>query len=211
MGVDGFLGPRQLTGLLLVVGAGLFLVGASNPRLYRVWTAPDDLALRLIDAHRAAWRWTNALFAVATVLTAAGLWLLVDLVGSDVAPLARGAAVAYLLAAGAWLASLVFRLAVTPAAATSFVATATLDPSYVALGRWSGGLFAAFTIVAGGSLVALGGAILLGGAVLAAVGWFALAIGLVVMGGFLATGDMPPFVAYLPTGLIGLALLLVPS
>lgn len=208
--MDGIFGPRQLTGLLLAIGSALFLVGASNPRLYRVWTAPDELALRIIDEHKAAWRATNWLFLAATVLTAAGVWSFVDLVGADGAPLARAGAVAYLLAAGAWLASLTFRLTVTPPAATSF-AVDSIDPAYATLARWSGGLFAMFTIVAGSSLVALGGGILFGGAVTALAGWFAVVIGLVIVVGFLAAGDMPPFVAYLPTGLIGLVLLLVAS
>ena len=131
--------------------------------------------------------------------------------GTDGAPLARAGAVAYLLAAGAWLASLTFRLTVTPPAAEAFVASSVIDPAYATLARWSGGLFAMFTIVVGSALVALGGGILLGGAVTVLGGWFALVIGLVIVVGFIAAGDMPPFVAYLPSGLIGLAILLVPS
>jgi hypothetical protein len=44
--------------------------------------------------------------------------------------LARGTAVVYLLAAMAWVASLMFRLVVTPEAASAFVTRGSLDPTY---------------------------------------------------------------------------------
>jgi hypothetical protein len=103
--------------------------------------------------------------------------------------------------------SLTFRLTVTPAAATTFVASGSMDPAYVLLNRWALGLFSAFTYLAGGSLVALGVALIVGRGMSAAVAWFAILIGLTIAVGYAVFGDMPPFVAYLPTGLIGLALL----
>jgi hypothetical protein len=72
--------------------------------------------------------------------------------------------------------------------------------------RWAGGLFGAFTYLVGGSLIALGAALILG-RVSTVAGWFAVLIGLVIGVGYALAGDMPPFVAYLPTGLLGLALL----
>ncbi len=117
----------------------------------------------------------------------------------------------YALAAALWLASLMFRLAVTPDAAARLVDFGSVDPAYSAAERWAGGLFAAVTVLAGGSLVALGVAIALGGSLASPVGWFAVLVGTVVVVGYLAVGDMPPFVSYLPTGLLGLALLLTPG
>jgi hypothetical protein len=122
--------------------------------------------------------------------------------------LARGAAVVYLIGSTAWLASLVFRLTVTPEAASAFVAGGSLDPTYVTIDRWAGGLFGAFTYLAAGSLVAVGVAVIQGGALAVAGGWFAIVIGVVMALGYAVVGDMPPFVSYLPTGLLGIALLL---
>lgn len=192
----------------LVIGSVAFLLGALNPALLQVWTASQDSQLRLINAAATAWKITNVLFLVATVLTATGLWLVPERVGDGGLELGRAAAVVYVLAATAWLASLVFRLTVMPDAASALVAHGSPDPTYVMLERWAGGLFACFTYLAGGSLVALGIAVIQGGALSALSGWFAIAIGLVIAAGYAVAGDMPPFVSYLPTGLLGIVLLL---
>ena len=197
-----------MAGWLLVVGSVAFIVGASNPALFQVWSAPQATQLRLIHDVATAWAITNVLFLVATVLTAAGLWFVPDSVGSGGMTIARAATVAYLLGATAWIASLVFRLEVTPEAASSFVGGVAVDPAYVIIERWSGGLFSTFTYLAGGSLVALGVAIILGGAISAFAGWFAVVIGAVIIVAYAVVGDMPPVVSYLPTGLLGIVLLL---
>ncbi len=199
-----------MTGWLLVTGSVAFIVGAANPALGAVWSAPPDAQLRLIHEAAIAWTITNALFLIATVLTAAGLWFVPERVGGKGSMVARAATVVYLLAATAWLASLTFRLAVTPEAATTFAATGSMDPTYVLMARWASGLFGAFTYLAGGSLVALGIALLVGRTVSTVAGAFAILIGLVITLGYASLGDMPPFVAYLPTGLLGVALLRAP-
>lgn len=196
-----------MAGWLLVIGSLSFIVGASNPALGQVWSAPEDAQLRLIHDAATAWTITNVLFAVATILTAAGMWFVPERVGNGGLALARAAAVMYLVAATAWLASLTFRLAVTPDSATMFVVTGSMDPAYVLMDRWAQGLFGAFTYLAGGSLVALGVALIVGRAVSAVAGSFAILTGLAITVGYAIVGDMPPFVAYLPTGLVGLVLL----
>jgi len=196
-----------MTGWLLVVGSLSFIVGAFNPAVWQVWSAPLDAQLRLIHDAPLAWSITNALFFIATVLTAAGLWFVPERVGEKRRMAAQAAAVGYLLAASAWLASLTFRLTVTPDAAATFVSAGSLDPTYILMNHWALGLFGAFTYVAGGSLVALGVALLSGRNLSAAVGWFSILVGLVITIGYAIFGDMPPFVAYLPTGLLGLVLL----
>jgi hypothetical protein len=206
-----------VAGWLLVIGSLSFLVGAFNPALGSVWSATREVQLRLIHDAATAWIVTSALFLIGTVLTAVGLWFVPEHVpgsgpdasgsGTDARAgmLARAATLVYLIAAGAWIGSLTFRLAVTPDAATTFVGTGSLDPAYVLLDRWARGLFDAFTCLAGGSLVALGAALVVGH-VSAVAGWFAIVIGLVIAIGYALAGDMPPFVAYLPTGLLGLVL-----
>lgn len=200
-----------MAGWLLVIGSASFMVGAANPSLIQVWTAPQDTQLRLINAAPTAWTITNVLFIVATVLTATGLWLVPERVGDGGLLLAQGAAVVYLLAATAWLASLVFRFAVTPHAASAFVAQGSLDATYLTIDRWAGGLFGVFTYLAGASLVAIGVAVIQGGVLSVIAGWAAMAIGVVIAAGYGILGDMPPFVSYLPTGLLGIVLLLQPS
>ena len=197
-----------MAGWFLVLGAGAFIVGAANPSLFAVWTAPETTQLQLIHGAPMAWAITNVLFAVATVLTAGGLWLTPDSVGDQGLTLARVAAVAYVLGANAWLASLVFRLVVTPDAATTLIANGSVDPAYAVVARWSGGLFTLFTYVAGSSLVALGVAVVMGATLSALAGWFSIVIGAIIIAGYAIAGDMPPAVAYLPTGLLGITLLL---
>lgn len=196
-----------MAGWLLVLGAVSFIVGAANPALGQVWSASQEGQLRLIADASTAWTVTNSLFAFAAVLTAAGLWFLPERVGDRGLVVARAATIVYLVAATAWLASLVFRLTVTPDAASAFVAAGSLDPTYVMTDRWAAGLFGAFTCFAGGSLIAIGVAVILGEALPRVSGWFAIVVGIVIVGGYAVFGDMPPFVAYLPTGLLGIALL----
>lgn len=192
-----------MAGWLLSVGSLSFIVGALNPALGQVWSAPPDAQLRLIHDAATAWTVTGLLFASGTIFTAAGLWFLPERVGTRGVAVARAASVVYLVAATVWIVSLTFRLAVTPDAATRFVATGSMDPAYVLMDRWARGLFGVFTVLAGGSLVALGVALIAGRTVSAVAGSFAILMGLVIAFGYAIVGDMPPFIAYLPTGLIG--------
>jgi FtsH-binding integral membrane protein len=82
-----------------------------------------------------------------------------------------------------------------------------MDPTYVVLNLWAVGLFSAFTYLAGGSLISLGVVAILGRALSAFAGWFAIVIGVAIVVGYATVGDMPPFVAYLPTGLLGIVLM----
>ncbi len=69
----------HVVGWLLVGGAVGFGIGAGNPYLMRVWTAPQDGFLRVVASHPQAWRFTTAFFVVSCGITAAthtteGLW-----------------------------------------------------------------------------------------------------------------------------------------
>jgi hypothetical protein len=208
--MEGLLTDSTLAGLLLAVGAavGGLMTGLATTRLGAVWTSPSEVSLRLIAEHPGAWRIANLGFAVMTVSTVAGLWTVPDLVGDQGASLALAAAGAYALASGFWVVSLAVRLAVQPDVAASFVEGGTIDPAYRPLARVSGGLFIAFESIAGASLIALGAAILVGGSMAAVLGWFAIAIGaLLVVTCATAGGTLPAFV-YLPTFAMGVALLL---
>lgn len=195
--------PRAVAGSLLALGCLLFLTGAANPRLFAVWTASEEIGLPIIAAHPTAWRSTAVLMAAGTAASAAGVVVL----AADLAvPLGLAAAVVYVLAAVMLLGMLASRLVLTPAAARGFV-EGRPDPGYPATARWAAGLFACFTVLVAIALVAIGLVLLgAGGPVIPA--WVAIVLGAVVGGGFLFLGDMPPFVAFLPTGLLGIVLLL---
>src|SRR3954449_610824 len=75
---------------LLLAGGGLLLVlsvGATLTLPAAIWNGPQDVSLRLIAAHSTVWRTANLGFLLATVLTAAGLFLVPPLVGDGGAAL----------------------------------------------------------------------------------------------------------------------------
>ncbi len=164
----------------------------------------------MIRAHRHAWTLINAGFTVATLVTAAGLAVLagtVDVADGPRAVLAA-AAVVYAMAGVLWCAVLAVRAWTSPALAGMVAAGTPTEPAETLLGAALGGLFAAFTLATGAALVVLGLTLALSGGIAAPVAWLATLISAVVIVAFLATGDAVPAVLYLPTLLVGLALLL---
>jgi hypothetical protein len=198
----------HVAGWLLVGGAVGFGIGAGNPYLARAWTAPQDVFLRIVAGHPQAWRFTTAFFVAGTVATAAGLLLVPALIPGDwPRGLAAAGSVTFLLAAALWLVSLVYRLAVTAPVARRFVDGGTVDPWIADLDRLNGVLFKAFIVLAFSGLAATGLAIVGGGPIPAPVGWGTTALSGLLILGLIISGDMPPFTVYLPTLVIGIALL----
>jgi hypothetical protein len=200
---------RSVEGAVLAIGAVLFLVGAGNPVLARAWVSPREAYLKIVAGHPTAWRVSHILFIVGTVLTAAGMAELpaaagIHSVGARALVSVAGTVVA--IGALLWIVALVGRLAVTSVVASAFVA-GTGEATPVPSERWMSELFAAFLLLAGLGLVALGLGFIVA-PVLPILGWVCVAFGVIIAGGYLAFGDVPPFVVYLPTGLIGLALIL---
>jgi hypothetical protein len=76
------------------------------------------------------------------------------------------------------------------------------------IGSVNGGLFASFTTMTGVALVAICATLALAGVVVAPLAWIAVLLAAIALAGFLAFGDMPPFVLYLPTLMVGAGLLL---
>lgn len=206
---DPLAGPG-LAGLLLA-GGGLVLVLLVGPTTFvppALWTGPREVSLRLIAAHARIWRAANAGFAIATVLTAAGLACVPGLVGTRGTSLALAAAVMFALASVPWLVMLGIRLSITPRVAAEFAATGALDPTFPPIDRLGGALFPVFLLVASGSIVALGAAIVAGGSLSPILGGACIAAGLAIGGGYLVFGDMLPAFVYFPTAAVGIALLL---
>jgi hypothetical protein len=196
---------------LLLAGGGLLLVLLAGPTAFvspAMWNGPQDVSLRLIARHTVIWKAANIGFVLATVLTAAGLFLVPGLVGDRGTSLAWAAAVGFVLAAASWLVVLAIRLTITPGVAAGFVADGAVDPAFVSIDRLGGALFPPFMLVASGSIVALGAAIVAGGSLAVGLGWACVVAGVLFGGGYLVLGDMLPAFVYFPTTAVGIALLL---
>ena len=197
-------------GALLVTGPLIGAVCLFYPPLWRVWTVPREEHLALVAGHRLAWTMVNVGFSAATVLTAGGLVLLAGSVDVDArakATLVAGA-VAYAIAGTLWGAVLAIRTRTTPAIAALVAAGTPTEPVETMIGSVNGGLFASFTTMTGVALVVICATLALAGVVVAPLAWIAVLLAAIALAGFLAFGDMPPFVLYLPTLMVGAGLLL---
>ena len=197
-------------GALLVAGPLIGAVCLFYPPLWRVWTVPREEHLALVAGHRLAWTMVNVGFTAATVLTAGGLVLLAGSVDVDArakATLVAGA-VAYAIAGTLWCAVLAIRTRTTPAIAALVAAGTPTEPVETMIGSVNGGLFASFTTMTGVALVVICATLALAGVVVAPLAWIAVLLAAIAVAGFLAFGDMPPFVLYLPTLMVGAGLLL---
>jgi hypothetical protein len=204
--------PDGLTvaAVLLVAGPVLCLFGFYDTGLYRVWTAPRDEHLALVAAHRRGWTMLNVGFTVATVLTAGGLIVLAASLAIEEAPRAVlvATAVSYTVGGVLWCAVLAIRTRTTPALAGLVAAGSPTEPAETLLGAATGSLFVTFCGLTSLVLVAMGATLALGGGVAAPVAWFATLVGALTTVWLLVSGDIIPAVLYLPTLLIGVALLL---
>jgi hypothetical protein len=196
--------------VLLVIGPVVGGVGASSPALFRVWSASREEHLATILAHRRAWMSINAGFAIATLMTAAGLIVLAGALDVADGPRAilAAAAVVYAIAGALWCSVLAIRTRTTPALAAMVAARTPTEPAETLLGETLGGLFAVFVLATGAALLALGIGLGLGGAVSVSVAWFSILVAVVATIAFFVSGDVIPAVLYPPTLLIGVALLL---
>jgi hypothetical protein len=199
----------MLAAILLVIGPVVGAVAAGHPSLYRVWGVDRDEHLRIVGAHRLAWAMLNVGFFVATVSTASGLAVLAVALADDPA---RGAsigalAVAYAIGGSGWCAVVAIRARTTPVLADHAARGIAIQPAETLLGSALGGLFGAFMLTGGGAVVGVGLTLAVAGGIALPIALVAAAIGAIVIAAFLATGDAVPAVLYLPTILIGIALL----
>jgi len=207
--IVALLAADRLPGVLLVTGGALLVLLAAPTAALppAIWTGAPEVSLPLIARHRTIWRLANIGFLLATVLVAAGLFLVPSALGADGAALATAGAVAFAIAAMAWIITLSIRLGFTPGVAARYVNQGSLDPSFPPLARLAGVLFASFILVGSGALTAIGVAALLGGVLPAWAAWATLLISLATIGGYVALGDTLPAFVYVPTTLLGIVLL----
>ena len=201
--------PLILAGWLLVAGALIGAAAASHPALWPVWSASRDERLRIVGEHRLAWTMLNAGFMIATVVTAGGLAALAVAEGGDPGVVAALAAVivAYAVAGGLWCGVVAIRSLTTPALADLSARGADTEPTETLLNAALWALFGTFTLLTAAALVALAAITAIGGVVAVPVALVAALIAAIVIAAYAVTGDSVPAVLYLPTILIGIALL----
>ena len=201
----------SLAAVLLVTGPAIGTACLAYPPFVRVWTVPREEHLALVAAHPVAWRIANVGFTVATVLTAAGLFVLAGSAPADEGPTAAliAGAVAYAIAGSLWCAILAIRTRTTPAIAALVAAGSQTEPTETLLGSVIGGLYASFLLTTGAALIAIGSALALAGGAASPAGWLAAIIASLAVARHVTSGDVIPAVIYIPTLLVGLALLLV--
>jgi hypothetical protein len=198
-----------LAGVLLTAGALIGAAAASHPALWPVWSAPREERLRIVGAHRLAWIMLNAGFLIATVVTAGGLAALAVAQAGDAGETAALAAVivAYAVGGGLWCAVAAIRSLTTPALADLSARGTDTEPAETLLNAAQSGLFGAYSLLTAVALVALAVVLAVAGVVAFPVAVVAGLIAGVVIAAYLVTGDSVPAVLYLPTILIGIALL----
>jgi hypothetical protein len=200
--------PLTLAAILLVIGPVVGAVAASHPSLYRVWGVDRDEHLRIVGGHPLAWVMLNAGFFVATVSTASGLAVLAAALADDPA---RGAAlgvmaVTYAIGGSAWCVVVAIRARTTPVLADHAARGIGSQPAEELLGSALGGLFGAFVLTGGGAVIGVGLTLAVVGGVALPIALIAVVLAAIVIAAYLATGDAVPAVLYLPTILIGIAL-----
>ena len=201
--------PTMIAGVLLVVGPVVGAIPVAHPALVRLWSSPRERYLEIIGAHRHAWYRLNAGFMLATISTAAGLAVMAA--AADPAT-ARGSlmvavAVAYALGGTPWLAMLAIRSVRDPLLADMVADGRPTEPAETLLGAATSGLFVGFVYTTALTLLALAGVLAGQGGVALPVAVMAGVIALFVLVIQLRSGDTIPAVLYLPTMLIGIALL----
>lgn len=198
-----------VAGVLLVAGPIIGMIPVAWPPFPSIWAMPREGHIAVVAAHRRGWWLLNAGFALATVSTAGGLAALAGALTGDPARTAAltAAWVAYAMAGVLWCAVLGIRALVTP---LLFDLGATDGPPGDAerlMGAANGGMFAMFIVGTGMALIALGTVLALSGGVAAPVALVTAAVGVVAVAVQVITGDTIPAVLYLPTLLVGIALL----
>jgi hypothetical protein len=197
------------TGVLLTVGPVLGAIPIAHPALVRVWGAPRERYLGIIGAHRRAWYLLNAGFAFATLVTSAGLAILATGYDAEQASggILLGTTLVYSLAGVLWLIVLAARAVCDPLLAVWAGEGQPAGPAETILRAMLQGLFGAFVITTAITLMALAYLLATDGVVAIPVALVAGALAAIVLAIQLRTGDCIPALLYVPTMVMGGALL----
>jgi hypothetical protein len=204
--------PDALTigAALLVAGPVIAALCLMDPGFFKVWSMPRLEHLAFVAAHRRAWRMVNLGFVVATVLTGAGLSAVSGTpdLGGGSAAMVVGGTFAYGIAGVLWCVVLAIRDRTTPLLAELVAGGQPTEPAEAVLGAALGGLFGVFVLTMGAAIIAIAAGLATGGAVAAPVAVIAGLIAATAIAAQILTGDTVPAVLYVPTLLLGVALLL---
>jgi hypothetical protein len=195
-------------GWILVAGTVLGLAPVAHPALIRIWNMPRADHVAAVAEHLWVWRALNAGFMLATIASAVGLLGLgTVLYGDDGwASAVVACAVAYTIGGVLWCAVLATRTRTTPLLAT-FDDEALSSRGLAILDAAVSGLFDFFVVLTGAALAALGVVLLIAGGLPIAVAVVTLVTGAGCLAWLGLTGDVIPAVLYLPTLLVGIALI----
>jgi hypothetical protein len=204
---------RRLTGTIMSLGAVLFFIGAFLPltdtKGDSLYSLQSQQWLRVIFDHQLLWQWANVLFISGAVVTILGLVMLTSLLrdAGDWAFSPLGL-MAFALAVVLWVIIVAFRQSIDPWSAQEIARTSVLPDFYVPLTLWTHALGVIYTVLAFAALAAYGGAVLLTHILPRWIGWITLVYSLAGLVLFASAHDIPPFLHYLPSLVIGLFLLL---
>ena len=201
--------PAVVAGLLLVVGPVLGLIPVAHPALIPVWSAPRERHLAIVAGHRRLWWALNCGFGIATTSTLAGLAILPTLATDrgGAAAVVPGA-IAYGVGCVLWCIVLAIRARVTPLLGDHLANGMPTEPAEAVVGAAQSGLFAGFVLLTALGLVALDLGLWAAGIGPSPVAAFQVLAGLGLLAWLLRAGDVIPALIYLPTLVLGLALLL---
>lgn len=182
---------QKIAGLVLIIGSIFFFIAAFSP-ISRVFTEPDAAKkLEIILGGRRPWTVSQLFFALGAIVTAAGL-ILTSFHFREL-PAAQWlhlAAVVLAIGAGLWSWHVYLR---------------TVDPHTFVEGSLPDWLFMAYTLFTQAGLAAAG-AVLLRSEIPDWVGWVLIGGSLFFFVAFLIFKDMPPFVYYILTLLVGVVM-----
>ena len=189
---------------LLLIGGALAVIGACCPP-YRQWSAPQEEGFRAIAGNPIGWWCIHSGFFLGTVVSLLGLASLAsELRGRAGGEWALIAAVAFGIAATAWIANLAYRVSIWSWAAQTFTSTGVTPDAFAVWQRFARILFAIFSLVGYGSVGLLGIALLRAGIGPAWLRWATLACGF--SAGFVV-GHNVPLIMYTPFVALGVVLL----
>ncbi|HEY7984222.1 MAG TPA: hypothetical protein VID73_08640 [Ktedonobacterales bacterium] len=212
--VSNVFSESRVSGATLILGSVVMLAGAVTFGLVKdangpmIFGQPPREWLRLINAHEGTWRLSTILFIVGSLTTLAGWDLLAGrLERAGGSGFARVGLLALAIGVTVFLVWMTVRLSAEIWAAKSAVATQSVPDLFAPLAAWNGALFALYTVLTFVGLALFGAAMLTTSALPNWLGVSAIVYGLAGLAVFAVARDMPPFVHYLPTPLIGVLLL----
>jgi hypothetical protein len=204
---------RRFTGIALILGCVLFLVGASLPVTDSegtfIYQLPPQQWLGVVFTHPTLWWWTNVLLIGAVLVVLLGFTRLTTLFrrAGDRAFSELGL-MALVFGAVLWVIHLAFRLSIDFWAAQETARTGVMPDVYVPLNEWIGALFILYTILTFLAAIAYAGALVSTRLLPRWVGWATIVYSLAGLGLLAVTGDVPPAVHYLLPIVMGILLLL---